>query len=732
MKKYYVNLDILRIILCISILLYHLNIIYGGYLAVCSFFVLSGYLAVRSAFSYDKFNILKYYYNRLKKIYLPLLITVFITILITSFIKEINWINIKPETKSVLLGYNNFWQLDSNLDYFAHNVLSPFTHLWYMAILIQFEIVFPFIFIIFKYIGKHVHKILPYLLSIILAIISYYYFFDLTSINVMNAYYHTLSRIYALFIGVSLGFIHYYYKPLIAPYLKNKKACNTIFYLYIIFIIILFLSIKVSSTIYPYFMLIICLITCRLIDYGISVQGDKKYLISALANSSYEVYLVQYPLIFIFTFYTFNQNIKNIIIIILTFILALIIHFALNLRKKALRPLRYLLFIIIIILTINGAIIYNKTNDHTKELKRLETTLAQNEKIMSEKQKEYEYNKQKEDEYWQSILANLDTEEENIKQMVKELSIVGVGDSVMLGAINELYEMFPNGYFDAKVSRTDYEANGILINLNNNNMLGNPVVFNLGTNGQCGSRCREEILATCGDRRIYWVNVTNDYEVHVNDDLKAFADSHDNVTLIDWNSVSTGHSEYFMADGIHLTPEGRNVYTNTIYETIYQDYIKEFNTKKEELLKQKENALKEEITFYGNSLLINSYKELVKNYDKANYIINESFDYTLLNNEIDKAISNNNLTYNIVFVFDKKFKITDKQLDELLNKLDNYNVYIIMLNKNIDINKNNIHIIDFKKEIKNHSDYLMIDQIHLTNKGNTALVNTIKINVNVK
>ena len=107
-KEYYGRLDILRILLFISILLYHLNLIVGGYLAVCSFFVLSGYLAVKSSFNNDKFNIFKYYYNRFKKVYLPLIITVFITILITTFIKDINWINLKPETNSVLLNYNNF------------------------------------------------------------------------------------------------------------------------------------------------------------------------------------------------------------------------------------------------------------------------------------------------------------------------------------------------------------------------------------------------------------------------------------------------------------------------------------------------------------------------------------------------------------------------------------------------------------------------------------------------
>ena len=145
-KKYYKNLDLIRVLLCIGILLYHLNILKGGYLAVCAFFVLSGYLSCKSLFRKEKISLKDYYISRLLKIYLPLLLVVFISISVISFIPSINWLNLKPETTSVLLGYNNFWQLSANLDYFARHVNSPFIHLWYIAILLQFDLIFPFIF----------------------------------------------------------------------------------------------------------------------------------------------------------------------------------------------------------------------------------------------------------------------------------------------------------------------------------------------------------------------------------------------------------------------------------------------------------------------------------------------------------------------------------------------------------------------------------------------------------
>ena len=53
-KKYYKYIDIIRLLACISVLLYHLNILKGGFLAVCTFFVLSGYLSCVSAFKEEK------------------------------------------------------------------------------------------------------------------------------------------------------------------------------------------------------------------------------------------------------------------------------------------------------------------------------------------------------------------------------------------------------------------------------------------------------------------------------------------------------------------------------------------------------------------------------------------------------------------------------------------------------------------------------------------------------
>ena len=87
-EKYYNNIDLLRLLSCIAILLYHLNILKGGYLAVCTFFVLTSYLACISAFKKEKLSLKDYYLKRLTKLYLPLVIVTFASIAVMATLQN--------------------------------------------------------------------------------------------------------------------------------------------------------------------------------------------------------------------------------------------------------------------------------------------------------------------------------------------------------------------------------------------------------------------------------------------------------------------------------------------------------------------------------------------------------------------------------------------------------------------------------------------------------------------
>jgi peptidoglycan/LPS O-acetylase OafA/YrhL len=704
-KKNYKNLNLMRVIACIMVFLYHLGLLKGGYLAVCIFFVLSGYLSIISASRKDSFSLKSYYKNRFIKIYIPLLVVTLLTIFVSCHFTDNLWLNLKPETTSVLLGYNNFWQLSANLDYFSMHSASPFIHLWYIAILMQFELIFPIIFLILKKLDFK--KKMPSIILGILSFISVIYFYKVSTEGIiMVTYYHSLARIFSIIFGLTLGSIYLKGKP--------KTFKPFIFYLYLFIIGILCFTVKADCKYMPLFMILVSLISCRLIGYAISFNNDENKfdkVIKFFSNISYEIYLVQYPIIFFMS--NINIPFKNILIIILTIIISYIIHLGLNVKKDKLSKI---IAVLILMPTLWGGYYFIITKDHTEEMNELEKQLNQNQETFKSKQAEFAQKYKEEEEKWQQTLNDLENGEEAIKDVVANLKIIGVGDSVMLGALTNLYARFPNGYFDAAVSRTAWVANNILIGLKSQNILGDPVIFNLGANGDCSEAEKIRIIETCAGRDIFWINTTNDYAVNVNSKLNNLANRYNNFFVIDWASASSGHPEYFIADGIHLTPSGRDAYVRTIYDTIYNVYLNRYKIKKEEIIKEHENEENKIIEFYGNNVLLNIFDNIQKSIPDSKFNIKE-YNYDLLINDL----KNNDLSKKIVFVFDNSLKLTKKEYENIIKICKDNEIYIINFNENIK-NIKNSHFIDFSNNL---DSYLLADRIHLSSKGNEELINII-------
>lgn len=724
------NIGFVRVLACITILLYHMNILKGGYLSVCIFFVLSGYFACVSLFRKENFSFKDYYLNKLKNIYIPLIVVVFISIAVISLFDSINWFNLKPETTSVLLGYNNFWQLDANLDYFARHVSSPFMHLWYMGIILQFDLVFPFIFLILKKLGDKCHKLIPCIITGALSLIFTFVFYKSSlGDNLMVTYYSTFTRIFSILFGVFLAFIYQYYNNIFMFSFNNKNVNKAIYGVYLIIILLLFIFISSTSKYFAISMILVSLITCRLI--ALSHINNKKLfkfkdrIIRFISNISYEVYLVQYPIIFIFQYINLNSVLEIFLIIFITFIVSLLIKFALSLKSTSFSKLRIILFLLILVPTIFGTYKYIISKDYTSEMKALESNLELNSQIMEERKKEYASKINEEKENWLNTLKDLEQGEEELKNVVSNLTLVGIGDSIMLGAIDELQSKFPNGYFDAAVSRTAYVANGIIRDLSYSGLLGDPVVINLGANGDCDNATKDLIMSNLGNRKVFWLNVTNDYSVGVNANLNSYASRFNNLYVIDWNSISSGHPEYFIADGIHLTYEGKKAYVKAIYDSIYKVYLDEYNEKKQSIMEEYEQKQNEKITFIGNSMLINAYNYLDEELLKYEFITDSEYDYDLLRKELKSKINNNELSNKIVFVLDKSAHLTLENYKELIKICSNHKIKVISVDNNLSsLTSEKVEVVDFIVE----KNYYLADGIHLSKIGNQKL-NELILNI---
>ena len=716
-KKYYVMLDIIRIISCALVFLYHLNILKGGFLAVCTFFALSGYLGCASFLKQENFSIKKYYTNRLKKIYIPLIIVVFITLILVK-ITNVTWINLKQETTSVIFGYNNFWQLSANLDYFARAGNSPFTHLWYISILMQFDLLFPIVFKMLEKIDKKANKNISSFLVFLVTIISCGYFYYLSNnSNIMTVYYNSFARMFSILIGVFVALIHYKYN--IKLILKNSR--KIMFLIYTIILIIMCIFVNSNSKHYEIYMIITTIISIRLITYATAKGSFKKNkLVDFISKSTYEIYLVQYPVIFFLKNIIINDYLKIIIIIIVTLIISFILHAILNKSKYIIsRIIKFILFLIVIIF---GSFILITEKDHTKEMKELENVLNNNSKDIEERNKKYIDNLQREQEEWNNLLQSMDDEENKLDDIVSNLPVMGIGDSVLLGATSGLYKKFPNGYFDGEVSRSTVSGQTVLSNLLNSGKLGNILILGLATNTTYTNKRVDDIMNIVGDRIVYWINCVGCDDPTFNQKFAEYSKKYSNIHIVKWDEVAKGHPEYLYKDGIHPKGAGIDAYVNAVYDTIYEVYKEEYRVKKEKMLEEHENKMNSKITFYGNDLLTNSYEYIETKYDNTEFNIVDN--YKELYKKLKNKVKDKSLERRIVLLFDSN--ISKEEYKKIVDLCKDYKLYICNITKeNLKFNSENVKVIDFYKEISENEKYVLVDKVHLTEKGNKALINKL-------
>ena len=637
---YFRRLDIVRILSCILVLFYHLNILKGGFLAVCTFFALSGYLTCISALKNENFSIKLYYKNRIKKLYIPLIIVVFITVILAIINSNINWINLKQETFSVIFGYNNIWQLNANKDYFTRNINSPFIHLWYISILLQFDLIFPFVFTLFKKIEnkiKNNFSVIAVTIFTIFTTILFYYMSN--NLDFMMAYYNSFARSFSVLFGILLAIIHYKYNIKFSRIFKKYNI--VIFVIYIIALTGFCIFLPNNIKYYAIFMILTTILSCRLIEYS-TIESNKPYKfdkhLKTLSKMSYEVYLVQYPVIFFMHNISINDNLKDISIIILTFLISFILYLLLNISAKD-KTLKYIKRIVLAVIIILGSFIVITAKDYTGEMKELENRLKENSKFIEEKNNEYLNNENVENKentitsnisdnkVWNIVSestqnkeinattknvevkdkkntniskkreenkSNTKTEEKdkkksttqskknkesNIDEKIRTLLVVGVGDSVLLDATKEFYNKFPNGYFDGKISRTVSGAKDVLINLKNKGKLGNTIILCLATNGDYSDKHNRELMKILGNRKVYWVNAVGADDPKFNDNFKSFAKNYPNIHIVEWDKVAKNHPEYLEPDKIHPNYRGGKFMVKLIYDTIYHDYLEESKNK---------------------------------------------------------------------------------------------------------------------------------------------------------
>jgi hypothetical protein len=139
------------------------------------------------------------------------------------------------------------------------------------------------------------------------------------------------------------------------------------------------------------------------------------------------------------------------------------------------------------------------------------------------------------------------------------------GDSVILGIRSQLDLVQNIGLINARVGR---QASELLeeIRRDKEKMSEATVIFNLGNNNKLTEEQVSLIFEELADQpRIIVVNaaVPRSWLAENNALIKKYADLY-SARLVDWESISANHPEYFAPDGVHLVPTGARAYVDAI------------------------------------------------------------------------------------------------------------------------------------------------------------------------
>lgn len=282
----------------------------GGYLGVNIFLMISGYLSFKGSerrAAAGKAKLLPYYFRRARKIYPAMYICVmFIVGFLALFFKD-QLTGIREEVFSILLGYNNWWQLITQESYFTRVAShSLFTHMWYMGVYIQLVAIWPFLHMIYYRLLKPRYGKKAILFFAVLAAASALEMGLLCDPeNINRIYYGTDTRAFAFLIGVVVAGIEENKDTV--PESLSGRAGRYLFWIMLLITLAAMYLVDGSYAWQYYGGMFVINIFFAVMLYVMNAAGVesgfiiRNRLTQVLGRYSYWIYLWHYPLIFIFS-----------------------------------------------------------------------------------------------------------------------------------------------------------------------------------------------------------------------------------------------------------------------------------------------------------------------------------------------------------------------------------------------------------------------------------------------
>jgi peptidoglycan/LPS O-acetylase OafA/YrhL len=571
-------IDGLRAIAVTAVIFYHLGFAWipGGFLGVDLFFVISGYVITRllldSIARSGGLDLRGFYKARARRLLPPLVFMIVVTAFYISIWAQDSVKRFLTDTPFSLTGAMNWWLVAKEQDYFEAIGRPPLLqHTWSLAVESQFYLVWPvLLLVILKRFGK---KVIP-LAALAIALFSGTALFLVSlqldaSSSVSHVYFGTDTHSIGLFLGAALAvsWIPQNFKSEV-----SNKAQNFIDFIGVFGLVGIlgsFLLIDESSpTAYKIAFPLAALFGAAIVTSIVHPASRfapilQNRVLLWIGERSYAIYLWHW-VVFQITRPRVDIDGEDWALIALRILVVLALaDISLKLVELPIRSgkveywFKGMKYRTAPVRKRQKIAVISSISVVLLSLTALSTVAVVSSNRAAE---DFQESLQSEPEYAPPVSEVTDRAE----------MIWLTGDSVILGIRTALSEIRPLLVVNARVGRAAPE---LLQEMSRDleKAAGSTVVMDLGNNDLLTEDTVRAIFELVKESsKVVVVNtaVPRPYRDANNELLTEIAAQYSNVRVVDWNSISDGHPEYFAPDGVHLVPTGVSAYVMAIDEAL--------------------------------------------------------------------------------------------------------------------------------------------------------------------
>ena len=618
-RRYMPGLDGLRALAVLAVIAYHLNLPWatGGLLGVCVFFVLSGYLItdilVAQWQSFGKINLKEFWLARARRLLPALFVMLGGVMAWLSFFAPERLSSLWNDVLAAVFYISNWWLIFHQVSYFeSFGPVSPLGHLWSLAVEEQFYLLWPLLLGLGLCLLKKRRRLIGLIIALALTSAAAMAIIYQPGMDPSRVYYGTDTRVFALLIGAALALVWPSRHLTVELSRRHSILLDTVGGAALLVILFMLWQInQYQSSLYYGGLLFFSLVSAVLVAV-LAHPGSRLGKIFAaqpwrwLGMCSYGIYLWHYPVI-VLTSPEVNTGGVNISLAVLQTVLCIVLaaaswYFIENpIRygtwKKHLGQLGHvvrqrpgllgtqgkvaltnivIIFAVFMVVVSGCSMISHAQQQGLTPQPADKTELVEKTEQVANPGATTRQSVNEAPESNENGTRTPDTKDtikpnEDPTEVFSGEGITAIGDSVMIEIEPELKKLFPGIVVDGKIGRQMYQASQTIKRLKEQGCLGNTVIIELGANGSFTQQQFADILELLGsDRQIVVINtrVPKPWEAVVNQLLAQAAADAPNLKLVDWHSASSGHDEYFYADGVHLQAAGIQAYMKLVVNAL--------------------------------------------------------------------------------------------------------------------------------------------------------------------